>query len=536
MDDRELDGNLATIHTERASLIEPDALTERDSTNHERSDEDRGPPRVSLSFGLVAAVIALVLAVILLPDLIGEQDGMVVAPGASASPAGPTPIEEVLPSGFSGEVVEPGVVRVLGDGIRDLTWQDIDREGQARQLEVVADHERDLILLASPTETIELGTPVAWSSDEYSTNPPMSWSDQAGTRLQARDGALRSRLVDRGERLMLAREYPAPLGDHAAIAQGLEGTVWRLTDRKTLERRNGEEWVEFGADEGVSLLVGAHPEFVPLVRVAPDGSPWVSMTGGACRQVPGGSTDCHGIAHFDGEATTHYLADMGLCVASFDIAADGSVWLQAWTWLQTPDEEWTESELRTYVIPMAGERSATAGGQEETEVDQVGFKDKSLATIAAASLAATAAPVSAQEDPVMTQFSGTLGCGMMLDTREGHAAFSFRDPELSDPRLGGEHISHLDGYQDGDPDAEGGIGVYAGLWEITNEEGSWLGDYSTFRFPPDSYSTLTVHLDGFGGYDGLTAVMEADWLESCGWDLRGAIVEGQLPDTPAPRN
>ena len=164
------------------------------------------------------------------------------------------------------------------------------------------------------------------------------------------------------------------------------------------------------------------------------------------------------------------------------------------------------------------------------------IKNVTLATMAATALATTAAPVVlAQPEPAMTEFGGTLGCGAPVETADGHSAFLFRDPQFSDSRLDGQHVSHLDGYEDGDPDSDG-VGAYAGLWEITNDGGSWLGEYATFRFAPDSYSTLSIQLDGSGGYDGQTAIMEADFLESCGWELRGVIVEGRLPDTPAPLN
>ena len=67
---------------------------------------------------------------------------------------------------------------------------------------------------------------------------------------------------------------------------------------------------------------------------------------------------------------------------------------------------------------------------------------------------------------------------------------------------------------------------------ITNEDGAWVGQTTSFRFPPESYSTFTVKLDGQGAYEGLTAVMEADFSEDCGFDIRGVVVGGDLPATP----
>ena len=64
------------------------------------------------------------------------------------------------------------------------------------------------------------------------------------------------------------------------------------------------------------------------VRVAPDGSVWVA----ARLDVPGGQVPVcgegvGGVARFDGVTWDRYLA--GRCVAAFDIAGDGSVWVLA---------------------------------------------------------------------------------------------------------------------------------------------------------------------------------------------------------------
>lgn len=47
-----------------------------------------------------------------------------------------------------------------------------------------------------------------------------------------------------------------------------------------------------------------------------------------------------------------------------------------------------------------------------------------------------------------------------------------------------------------------------------------------------SYSTFSMRLDGQGGYEGLTAVIEGDFTEDCGFDIRGVVVDGDLPATP----
>jgi hypothetical protein len=103
--------------------------------------------------------------------------------------------------------------------------------------------------------------------------------------------------------------------------------------------------------------------------------------------------------------------------------------------------------------------------------------------------------------------------------------------DISDDRFAGSYIEQLAGYEDGDPDVDG-IGAYSTLWEITNEGGAWVGQTASFRFGPESYSTFSMRLDGQGGYEGLTAVMEGDFTEDCGFDIRGVVVDGDLPATP----
>jgi hypothetical protein len=55
-----------------------------------------------------------------------------------------------------------------------------------------------------------------------------------------------------------------------------------------------------------------------VFRAGPDGSVWVT---------PQETSDCDGLANFDGETWGRYLE--GRCVYGFDIATDGTVWVQA---------------------------------------------------------------------------------------------------------------------------------------------------------------------------------------------------------------
>jgi hypothetical protein len=155
------------------------------------------------------------------------------------------------------------------------------------------------------------------------------------------------------------------------------------------------------------------------------------------------------------------------------------------------------------------------------------------ATLAAATLAAAATSVATAQDtvPTMEPFEAHLACAGAASAER--TVWKYTVEEVSDPRFDGTHYSHLEGWEDGDPDMDG-IGAYAGLWEIRTDDGSWVGEYDTFRFAPYSYSTFSAQLDGHGAYENLEAIMEADWRDDCGWDLRGVVIGGELPAHPQP--
>jgi hypothetical protein len=169
-----------------------------------------------------------------------------------------------------------------------------------------------------------------------------------------------------------------------------------------------------------------------------------------------------------------------------------------------------------------------------SDMDQkMSLRVTAVATMSlATAVAATTAPVVTAQDlqPTMSQFTGRLSCGTQGPSSPA-VSWQFSVLDVSDERFDGSYVNQLAGYEDGDPDVDG-IGAYSALWEITNEDGAWVGQNSSFRFPPDSYNTFTVKLDGQGAYEGLTAVMEADFNEDCGFDIRGVVVDGDLPATP----
>jgi hypothetical protein len=98
---------------------------------------------------------------------------------------------------------------------------------------------------------------------------------------------------------------------------GPDGTLWMLWNydrpHRSLARYDGSGWAIFDEADGVR-------PWVADVRVAPDGSAWVSATDpdeGRCR----------GLGRFDGESWVSFLRDG--CIDSYDIAPDGAVWVMA---------------------------------------------------------------------------------------------------------------------------------------------------------------------------------------------------------------
>ncbi len=106
---------------------------------------------------------------------------------------------------------------------------------------------------------------------------------------------------------------------------GPDGTLWTAGDlgqlHHSLARLDGSGWTVFTDADGVGPWGQPYVFQVRMavVEVAPDGGAWVNVTN------DGG--DCDGLARFDGDTWTPYLA--GRCISDFDIAPDGSVWAVA---------------------------------------------------------------------------------------------------------------------------------------------------------------------------------------------------------------
>jgi hypothetical protein len=91
----------------------------------------------------------------------------------------------------------------------------------------------------------------------------------------------------------------------------------------SLARFDGQEWIRYGAAEGIPALGPSSYLSVLDPVAAPDGSVWLKPAADAT--VKG--TDCAGVANFDGQDWRHYLTDH--CIYALDVAPDGSLWALA---------------------------------------------------------------------------------------------------------------------------------------------------------------------------------------------------------------
>jgi hypothetical protein len=81
------------------------------------------------------------------------------------------------------------------------------------------------------------------------------------------------------------------------------------------------------------------------------------------------------------------------------------------------------------------------------------------------------------------------------------------------------------------------VNVYHAAFRIDNEGGAWVEQPGlAMQFPGDVTTATTAVMVGTGDYDGLLAIIEIDWLSSGSglFDIRGIVVNGDVPPVPAP--
>ena len=105
----------------------------------------------------------------------------------------------------------------------------------------------------------------------------------------------------------------------------------------------------------------------------------------------------------------------------------------------------------------------------------------------------------------------------------------------SDPRLNGTVTRTVTWHWDPASD----IVIDSHTYELTNEEGSWLGEGNGYLtdLREDPPSVRWVALTGRDGYDGLNAMVvleTANVMDPATLNLEGVIFPGEVPEVPEP--
>jgi len=153
-------------------------------------------------------------------------------------------------------------------------------------------------------------------------------------------------------------------------------------------------------------------------------------------------------------------------------------------------------------------------------------------------------------------FTGTIVCGPVnvaptttgTDIALGDAgariwegrggAYTLRIDSIGDPRLTGTLTNQLDVDRYGT--GMEALEVGSLTWTLENEDGVWTSQFASFLTEPNEWSTATLRWDGSGGYGGLVAITQLDYLPNmsgtdCGWEVHGLIVSADLlPAYPEP--
>jgi hypothetical protein len=178
----------------------------------------------------------------------------------------------------------------------------------------------------------------------------------------------------------------------------------------------------------------------------------------------------------------------------------------------------------------------------------------SVVAIAIGALTGSAVGATAQQEVTPrppTEFTGHIECGPEVshgtDRRESFETDAGRvvrvtsrgwawqpyQTTMSDPRLEGTYQLAYDS----DQVTQAGTSapaVGSGTWRIVNDDGAWQGSFPIIEFP-DHTTTVTTQLEGSGAYEGLTAIWESQHdARACSWEVRGVIIEGQVPAAPEP--
>jgi hypothetical protein len=208
------------------------------------------------------------------------------------------------------------------------------------------------------------------------------------------------------------------------------------------------------------------------------------------------------------------------------------------------------SRLTAVVVALLTSACAAAAPSATNHGTTTPAVSPSTRTLAAATSPPVAASVTDNsQNPAAAQppvaFSGHIVCGSTVRTgvnespadggpvRVRTRGWAWQPTAtMSDPRLEGDYYVS---YDSDDYESPTVTSVGSGTWRIENEEGAWLGSFTNIKYP-DSTTIVSTALVGEGAYEGLTAVWESTNHRplECAWDVRGLILEGDVPAAPEP--
>ena len=403
-------------------------------------------------FLIAGAIVALIGGYLLTGPLTQQPSDVPSAAGATGSPG---PATE-LPPGVDlvTEEIEPGVVRVISDGHRAISPTGIDSRV------IVRNDGRVWIVVSQGFYELGRGPIVEFpgqdfmtSDDQVTVGPDGDFYKLLGWRPQSWKPAKKHELW-RYDGSGWAREELEP-------GSARVDRLWAAPDGSLRATKGGEDFQRL--DRG----------WVRIADTADGGQGGTAATreGGTQPLVrPGWNLEgtCAGLDRLDGEVLDHYLTD--LCIYDFASAPDGRIWVTA---NDDPDEE-TLGDL--YII----DPSVSAQSEEATAKDWTYF----------------------------TWTSSDAGASVHNDGGTWRA--SGQTLEATDPRASGV-LDMAWNATGGGPD-DRGLSLWEFRFELTNEDGSWLGSGSTVASHeggdegPET-SIEPWRLQGTGAYEGLTLVM-----------------------------
>jgi hypothetical protein len=147
--------------------------------------------------------------------------------------------------------------------------------------------------------------------------------------------------------------------------------------------------------------------------------------------------------------------------------------------------------------------------------------------------------VCSDETPVFAseQSEGEFAPGIVV-TKLGTPTWSLAVHEASDPRLDGTATLAMNGdlyaRTDLGPDESSFADVFVASLRIENDDGLWEGStYMLDLLNERQFASDVLPLVGDGAYAGLVALTEIrQGTNICELDLKGAIIEGDLPVIP----